>query len=445
MKLFSFSLKNATVKWWRSLTLGLLIFFISLAMIMFNSFNQAIQGNVQRAIINGVTGHIQLRSDQSYENDMVAQYNKGWDALTPLPADVVDKLDRIIHSQKGINTQYLIRQSVDIYGQGTRDQTMLLGINPAPSPYRDVFYLESGAYLDSTGTGQILLNQEQANLLGVKVGDTVTIKTKDRYALNTSLELEVVGIGNFLMLSLFSYKACYVDLQSMEKLLRFDKGMVTDIVLYLEKNMNPDTTVKQLNAQLTEAGIESQVFSDAQLTSEDLQVSEMDLDMFDEDAGVILSTYKDMGDVYKSTGDIIMLTLNIFVVFLLIITAILIINLVYMMGIERYRDIGTLRAVGFSRFQVILIFMGEILTITIIFFVLGFVASAAIILTAGQMGIPSPLSAMDFMMGKILYMDMDYIQVLLTMFVVLGFSLLSSFYPAFKACSLKPAQIIRDE
>ena len=84
MRLLTLSLKNASVKWLRSLTLGLLIFLISIVMVLFNSFGLSIKSMVENVIIRGITGHVQIRSEKSFEADMVAQNNSGCDMLENL-------------------------------------------------------------------------------------------------------------------------------------------------------------------------------------------------------------------------------------------------------------------------------------------------------------------------------------------------------------------------
>ena len=445
MRLFAFSFKNATVNRWRSITLGFFIFAVSFVMILSNSFILAAKNKVEQVISKGLTGHIQIRSDQSMEGDMVAQYSQGWDALEPLSTKTVGDITQIIEKNfPSVDSTALARKSVFLSKQDKREETMLLGIDPARNSYKDAFLLKEGRYLAPAGNNEILLTEEQANTFKVKVGDTIIITTKNMYGLNSSADLKVVGIGNYIMLSMFSYKACYTDSDVVRKLAGMNEGEATDIILFITGKGEIKTVMKELSQQLTEKGIKNIFTTDERLKSDDLKVKEISFgDKLSESGGVKLSSFDEMGGSFKGISDTISAMLNILVLFLVIIISILIVNLVYMMGIERYREIGTLRAIGFSRPQVIRVFMGEILSITLLSGLLGVLASSCLVILIGMIGISSPIPAFDFIMGKTLSLELDPKSIINIMVIIMGFSFAASFYPAYKACSINPAETIR--
>jgi len=180
------------------------------------------------------------------------------------------------------------------------------------------------------------LTEEQAKAFNVRIDDSITITTKNMYGLNTSVDLKVVGIGNYVMLSLFSYKANYTCSDAVRELVDMKEGEATDIILFIPEKDKSEVCINSISQELKNSGIRYELTADEKLESEDLKITEM------------------------------FTMLNILVIFLFIIVSILIINLVYMTGLERYREIGTLRAIGFTRFQVIRIFMGEILAVSLI-------------------------------------------------------------------------------
>ncbi|HEX3045953.1 MAG TPA: FtsX-like permease family protein, partial [Bacillota bacterium] len=180
------------------------------------------------------------------------------------------------------------------------------------------------------------------------------------------------------------------------------------------------------------------------LKSSDLKVTEFDIkEDQTEPEKVKISGASEMGLSFKSIGDTMFVMLNILVLFLMIIVSFLIVNLVYLMGLERYREIGTMRALGFSRSQVTRIFIGEILSISLLFGLLGSLLSAGIVYFLGRAGVPSPIPAMDFIMGKSLSLELDPVQIPITLGVITAFSLAAALYPAYQACSVDPAQTLR--
>jgi ABC-type lipoprotein release transport system permease subunit len=445
MNLMGLSLKNATAKWWRSFTLGFFILAASLVMMISGSMITAIKNKVSRVIQQGFTGQIQIRSMESREEDMVEQYNKSWDSLKPMPASTIrGVLGTVARVFPESHSTLLTRQSAYIAFNGKREEIMLIGIEPGFSNYREAFLLTSGRYIHPAAGNEIALTAEQAANFGVKVGDMIHIATKNRYGLNAATDLKVVGTGNFIMLSMFSYKAGYVPASCVRKLAGFETNEATDILLFTQNQKSETGWVQKLSLALSRKGIDNVITATEKLTSEDLQMTQLKFDPDkDEPEKVKISTHLEMGKMFKSVGDSLFVMLNILVVLMMIIIGILIFNLVYLMGIERYREIGTLRAMGFSRNWVTGLFMGEILAVTLLSGLAGILLSSGLILLFGRTGIPSPVAAMDFIMGKTLYPEFDPVQIITTLAILCGFSVLASFYPAYKAAAVDPAQTIR--
>ncbi|MCL6590117.1 MAG: FtsX-like permease family protein [Firmicutes bacterium] len=446
MNLITFSLKSAAVKWWRSLTLGFLILAAAFIIISAGSFITAIRHKVENVIIRGVTGHIQIRSENSREGDMVEQYNKGWDAIQPMNPITVAAIQKLLHLKfPQVETALLIRRSGFLTNLEKKEATMLIGIEPGAKQYKDAFLLKEGRYLNSkNGAAEILLTEEQAASFHVKTGDMITITTKNQYGLNARLDLKVAGIGNFIMLSLFSYKACYLSNEAMRKLLHLGPGSATDIILFTGNPGQTFAIIRNLSRELSAAKIDNTITAGEMLKSSELKITEFDVkEDLTSNRKVKISSYTEMGLSFKSIGDTMSVMLNLLVLFLMIIVSVLIVNLVYLMGLERYREIGTMRALGFSRNQVARIFIGEILSISLLFGVLGSMLSAGLTYFLGRAGIPSPIPAMDFIMGKSLSLELDLVQVPITLGVITCFSLAASLYPAYQACSMDPAQTLR--
>ena len=97
MKLLLLSVKNAIYTWWRSLTLALFVFFVCLSLLLFAAFSAGLTDRIDNVIADGVTGHIQIRSDKSREGDMVVQQKTGWDDLVYIPLSSLAAAERMLH------------------------------------------------------------------------------------------------------------------------------------------------------------------------------------------------------------------------------------------------------------------------------------------------------------------------------------------------------------
>ncbi len=444
MNLAVLSFKNARVKMWRSMTLGFFIFTVVFIMLISNSFITAARDKVGNVILKGFTGHIQLRSGKSMEGDMVVQYIQGWDALKPIDPETLKTIDEILSRFPDINATGLVRRSVSLESGKKKLDTMLVGLEPGMESYKEAFMLSEGTYLNPDKTNEVVLTKEQANTLGLNLGDYVKATTKNRYGLKTEAELKIVGIGDFIMLSLFSYNANYTHLSVVRDLAGYEDSESTDILMYLPDNRKIHDMANELSSEFASKGVKCAITAEEKLTSEDLQVSDISFNDSDTDKKeIMLSTIDEMGETFKGVSGTLFVVLSILTVFLMIIVSVLIFNLVYMTGIERYREIGTYRAIGFSKFQVIRVFMGEIIIVTGLSAILGILVSLSIVTLLNRAGVSSPLPFLTYIMGETLLLKIDPQQIILNLLIIMGFSFFSSFLPASRACSFDPAEAIR--
>jgi putative ABC transport system permease protein len=445
--LIGFTLKNATVVWWRSLTLGAFLFCIALVMVLFDSMSLAVKQRVDNVIVRGLTGHIQIRPEKSAQTDMVEMYNTGWDDIAVLAAPTANAVRRIVEERlpDAVLTPR-VRHSVSLFHGAKREQSLVIGVEPGFNGHSDAFLLAEGRYLSPGREREILLTREQANNLKAKVGDTIELVARNIQGLTAELDFRVCGIGDFIMLSLFSYKACFVDISSARLLLGLEPGDATDLITFLPQGDAAVDIGRELSRSCIARGIPAVFQADERLSSNELFAEEGLLPTQKTGPEKIrISTWQDMGKTFRGAADVISAILTLLIVFLMAIVSILIVNLIGLMGIERNKEIGTLRAIGYPKNLVIRLFMGEIMAVSALSAIAGALVGVALVLTLGRTGIPSPVPALDFIMGKTLYPRLSGGQVASILGIILAFSFGASLLPALRACSLKPADTLRDE
>lgn len=416
MKLLSLSLKNIFVNRWRSLTLGLFIFFISFLMIFFNSFVLTMQNNMRNALKNAFTDDVQIRSGNTRETDMAAN-NTNWDDIQYLDQKQVARVKGILQSLQPVSFTQRVRQNALLVSDYDKLPVMVIGLDTNAASYKKVFQLSTGRYLGKDDSNEVLLTVEQAKKLKVKVGDTivVTAQTKDGYGVDTALT--VAGIGNLQLLSSYQIPVVYMTIKSARELAGFEAGELTDIIIQTAPKENAGEFIKQLNSKLKQKGISG--------------------------ATLKLTSWEEMGGGVMGIINIYKVMFYAFIFVLFLVVCILIINLVYMMGLERRQEIGMLRAIGFGRFTIIRIFMCEILIITGFFCLVGIVAGILLILVFSNIGIQTN-QAMSFAMGKRFFIQLDSSQIIALVVIILGFTFLAAFYPAFKAAGTKPVETLQE-
>ena len=445
MKYFRLSFRNASGNIRRTVTLGFFILSATFILILSNTFVLTARSKVENVLTNGLCGHVQIRSEGSREGDMAAQYSGKWDTLKPIDGESSREIEAIVFQQfPDAKAVELVRRKAKLQNSDINQETMLLGLPVDMEVYKNAFLLSEGRYLDNSKGQEILLTQEQASLLGLGIGDCVSVTTKNRYGLNEECNLEIVGIGNFVMLSLFSFNASYTSADVVRELAAYMEDETTDIILYLPDKAFAKNTVEALATRMGQQGIDHIVTADDKLTSEDIIVSSISFEEKETDKdGIMLSTFIEMGENYKATGDIMFIAVNILSVVLMIVVSILIINLVYMTGAERYVEIGTLRAVGFNRKQVVTIFMSEILGVSLASSTLGILLCTGMVACSRVFNIKTPIPFLSYILGETLRLDFDPVIFASTLAVILAFSTIASFLPVFRACSVAPAEAIR--
>lgn len=438
------ALRNAAVNIRRSLTLGFFIFTATFILILSNVFVSTAGNRIENVLTGGICGHVQLRSTGSRESDMAAQYTSKWDSLKPIEPDALSAVEKILtETYPEASYTRLVRRSTKLEVNDKSQELMLFGLYPGMDMYVDAFLLTEGRYLDPDRSGELLLTEEQAKMLGVRAGDSVTAVTKNRYGLNSTYELEVVGIGNFVMLSLFSFNAGYTGYDTVQKLAAYNEDEVTDFIIFLPDKATAGQTMNAIADEMEQSGLKYTIAKYEKIKSEDLKATDIKFEEEDDDDGLLLSTFEEMGKTYRAAGDTMFIVVNILSAFLIVIVSILIFNLVYMTGIERSREIGTMRAVGFSRKQVISIFMTEIMLISFFSSIAGALICAGLVMIGKGLGIDTPVPFLSYIIGSKLSLDMDIGIAAANTVLILAFTAAASFMPAYRACSADPAQAVR--
>lgn len=233
MRLFLLPLKNAYIGWRRSLTLGTFIFIVSILLVIFNMFIMTVKSNMQSAIINALTGDIQLRSAGTEEKDMFST-SGNWGKASVLDKEQVNTIKNTVNRfDKSIAIYDRIRYNAFFESDKAKDAFMFIGMDPKNDQYKKAFKLEEGRYLDQGNLNEIVLSKTQAKALDVKPGDAIKAYSKTINGDMVSKTLKVVGVGDFELLSSFSFSVAYVHVESARELAGLRSGEATDVITYL--------------------------------------------------------------------------------------------------------------------------------------------------------------------------------------------------------------------
>jgi len=107
---------------------------------------------------------------------------------------------------------------------------------------------------------------------------------------------------------------------------------------------------------------------------------------FCEDNDLECRKWNDLAVFYERSRQVFMMNQNILTVIILIISIFIIINTMYMTYMERVREIGTIRAIGTSKYQVGMIFLCESIVLSLAGSFLGIVIASIIALIVNSLG-----------------------------------------------------------
>ena len=131
--------------------------------------------------------------------------------------------------------------------------------------------------------------------------------------------------------------------------------------------------------------------------------------------------------------------LVIFIVFVFLVSMVVVNNAMLMSTINRYGEIGTLRAIGAGRSVIMGIFLLESTLLTLVAAFLGAIAGIITVKYFHTVGIAAPRFEFYFLFGgPRLFPDIDINDLYLGPLVILAVSVLATFYPALLATRVPP-------
>lgn len=264
----------------------------------------------------------------------------------------------------------------------------VIGMNPSDYKIAELTITDGRMYKD--GTDEIVLGKIAADNEEKEVGDTILLDDK---------EFDIVGIyesGNS-----YQDQGGFTSLDNSQKL-SDDEGKVSTIYIKVDKDADVETVEKRIDDE----------YGDNLTTISSLS----DLDMV-----------KNMIDMLNGAS----LAISILAV---VIGAVGIINTMLTSVYERTRELGVLKAVGWSDSKILLMIIGESIVITIVAGIIGSIAGiigVELIVLSNIMPLLTPIYTVNI-----------FVQ---AFSIALFVGIIGGIYPALKAVKLPPTEALRYE
>jgi len=266
-------------------------------------------------------------------------------------------------------------------------QAGITGIDIRSEPkFSSVLQLESGKLADLAQPGTILLFDNQAEKLGVKVGDALTVSAPTTRGTNNTVDVRVVAIAHSL--GLLSTWNCFIPIESLRALYQINQDS-TGVIQIMLKRQDFDhipAIAARLRQSLGEAGYrimepDPRAFwmKFQSVSREDWTGQKLDVTNWEDEISFMTWTLKALQGMSA--------------VLIVILVAIIIIGIMNTMWIairERTREIGTLRAIGMHRREVLWMFLLESLMLGLLATIAGVLIGAAVAAGLNAAHVPVP-------------------------------------------------------
>ncbi len=299
---------------------------------------------------------------------------------------------------------------------------------------KQVLVVKEGSLEGLAKPNTLLLFEDQAADLEVKVGDQVTLSAPTPRGINNTVDVTVVAIAkNIGLMSQFS---SFMNAETLRQLYQLNEETTGALQLYLPSAEM--TYVKQveerLRGALEKAGYlvmeddpRAFFFKFENVTREAWTGQKLDI-----------TSWRDEVSFVSWTVDLVNTLAFVVALLLLAIVGIGIMNVMWISIRERTREIGTLRAIGMQRPRVLMMFVTEGFLLGAFSTTFGALVGAGISAAINSAAIPLPISVQLVVMSDHLIIIPTVQWALIAIAFITGAVTSISLLPAFIAARLKP-------
>lgn len=281
--------------------------------------------------------------------------------------------------------------------------------------------------------GAVILFVNQAKRLEVDVGDAITFVTETNDGRTNTVDLTVVAIARDLgMLSSWSVLG---NAETLRKVYKLNEDTTGAFWVYLKDIEQSEAVMNDLRVALAQAGFQlmdhdpNPFFMKFEgVAGEDWTGQKLDLTIWRDEVSFLVRIL----DVFN--------LVSVFVAsVLLIIVAIGIINTMFNIVRERTREIGTMRAIGIHRRNVLMLFLIEASMLGLFATTMGALVGAGLSMGIDAAGFPAPIDAMKaILLSDTIRMSVRVSTLLQVIAVLTTCTGLAALWPAARGARLRP-------
>lgn len=416
--------RNLVLNRRRTLLIGSVIAGVTALLVLMLALSNGVQEVLVRSATTLMTGHVNVggffKLTPGRAVLSVAEYRKVLDVIHR----TVPELERATPRTRGL---------AKLVGPDNSIQVALSGIDLNAEPgLRQVLRVREGNLEDLSQPHTMLLFEEQATKLGARVGDTLTLLSPTVDGVSNTLDVRVAAIaGNVGVIS--SLYAFLPD-ASVRELYQLGDEATGAIHLYLKDIRQAPLVQERLREALRKEGFQVMDFNPSAVWLKLMSVkgetwSGSKLDV---------STWEDEVSWLDWTLTVLKALAILLTFVLLSIISIGIMNVLWISIRERTQEIGTLRAIGMQRRQVMWMFLLEALVLGLSSSVAGAVVGLLACAGLNAAHVLVPKAVQLFLMSDTLSLEPDLGTVLLAVALITLCCMGASVLPVRRAAKLRP-------
>lgn len=424
LRILQIALRNLWQHKRRTMLLGGAIAGVTLLLVVLMGLSNGVQTTMLESATTLMTGHINIGGFFKVTAGQSAPLVTDYPRIVDLVKKNVPEVDFI--TVRGRGWAKLISDSGSMQvGIGGVDVTQEQG-------FRRVLKITSGRLEDLANPGTILIFEEQAKKLEVKVGDQLTISAPSARGANNTVDVRVAAIAENI--GLFSSFNTYVASPTLRQLYQLNESSTGAVLIYLKQLKDVPRVEDDVRKLLTANGYllldpDPNAFwmKFAAVNREDWTGQKLDVTSWEDEISFIK----------RLASSIDALTYALMTV-LLIIIAVGIMNALWIAIRERTREIGTLRAIGMQRTRVLAMFVLEALALGAISTLTGAVLGLLLCAVLNAAHVPVIQAARLIVMRDTLLFQVNGLILVRAMAIITFCATAISLVPSFIAAQMKP-------
>ncbi|HTA19223.1 MAG TPA: FtsX-like permease family protein [Polyangia bacterium] len=423
---FAIAFRNLVQHTRRTLFLGGAIAAVTMLLVLLAGLSTGIRETMIETATTLSTGHLNVGGFFKVTAGQAAPVVTGYEKIEDVVRREVPETDFMVQRGRGW---------AKVVSDTGSEQLGVNGIDIKNEPqFASVLQIVSGKLDDLAQPGTALIFDNQAEKLGVKVGDALTYSAPTTRGTNNTIDVRVVAIAKSL--GLLSSWTTFVPIETLRTLyqLRADATGVVQIMLKPEAVDHVNEIAARLRTTLEKAGYrvmdaDPRAFwmKFQSVSREDWTGQKLDVTTWEDEISFITWTLKALQGL---TFVLITILLGIVVVGIM--------NTMWIAIRERTREIGTLRAIGMQRGAVLWMFLLESLMLGLFGTIAGAIAGFAIAAALNGAHIHVGTGAQFILMSDHVKLAVHGGLLVFSVVLITIITGLAALYPSLRAARLRP-------